>query len=399
MRVCIFGSEIGPVKKGIFVGGAAVSAIRLSQALHSLGNQVFVFSSAPRGRPSSVHAFDWGIVVNRWIPGRYMSLPYLVAYGFASFFGLLRFCRRKKIEMISNHSGSVILCAVPSVIGKILKVPVVHTQYCEFFINRAGWRRFLDRIVARLCLNLPTRFCAISENVAISLTQAGLPQHKVDVIPPVIPSFERTADSKTDFRNSLRFDDKDLIALFIGNLKRNKGIDVLLEAFIGLAYEIQTLKLIITTELVHRGFWERRRLLEDKLLQHGLTNRVVWLGFVDDMPGLMKEVDVVVVPFLDLEGISNYPLVVLEAINVGTPVVATRVGGTPEVFKEEVAGVLVPPGDADALSNGLKSILTERGKKYRFRRHFRELLPECFDASAVGQRYHDLFLQEMNKIG
>ena len=46
MRVCIFGSEIGPVKRGVFVGGSTVSAVRLAQALHIIGDEVFVLSSA-----------------------------------------------------------------------------------------------------------------------------------------------------------------------------------------------------------------------------------------------------------------------------------------------------------------------------------------------------------------
>ncbi|RLI41923.1 hypothetical protein DRO69_10985, partial [Candidatus Bathyarchaeota archaeon] len=292
MRVCIFGSEVGWVKKGIFVGGAAVSAVRLGQALHGLGDEVFVFSSAPRGRPSGVYTLDWGFIVNKRVPGRYMSLPYLILYGMTSFFGLLHFCKRNKIEVINSHSGSIILCVVPSIVGKLLRIPVVHTQYCEVSMGKAKSGGFLSHFIARLCLRLPDKFIGISKNVCASLLRVGLPYKKIEMIPPVVPSFGRNGGSERKYRGLLGFDDADLVALFVGNLKKNKGIDVLFEAFIKLADELPKLKLIVTTELVHEGFVGRKRILQNKLVQHGLVGRVVWLGFVDDMLSLIKEADV-----------------------------------------------------------------------------------------------------------
>ena len=95
MNVCIFGSEIGLAKRNVFVGGAVVSAVRLGKALNELGDKVFVFSSAPRGRPSNVQLFDWGLVVNKHIPGIYFSIPYMLIYGVVSFFGLTKICKNK----------------------------------------------------------------------------------------------------------------------------------------------------------------------------------------------------------------------------------------------------------------------------------------------------------------
>lgn len=66
-----------------------MSAVRLGQALHGLGDEVFIFSSSPRGKPSEVYNFDWGVIVNKHILGRYMSLLHLLLYGVISF---LVFC-------------------------------------------------------------------------------------------------------------------------------------------------------------------------------------------------------------------------------------------------------------------------------------------------------------------
>ena len=191
MRICIFGSEIGLVKKKVFVGGSIVSAVRLGQALHALGDEVFVLSSAPRGKPSGNYSFEWGTIVNRRIHGRYMSFLYLFLYGFFSFFGLLRFCRRNRIEIISIHSGSFLLCVIPGFVGKILHIPVVHTQYCDMIVPHGSLGRFFGRSLVRECSRLLAKFCGISANVCAFLVQAGVPSQKVELIPPVIPRQEQ----------------------------------------------------------------------------------------------------------------------------------------------------------------------------------------------------------------
>lgn len=395
MRVCIFGSEIGWVKKGVFVGGAAVSAVRLGQALNSLGDKIFIFSSAPRGKTSGVYVLDWGVIVNKRISGRYMSLPYLLLYGVISFFCLLRFCKRNKIQVINSHSGSIILCFVPSVVGKMLKIPVVHTQYCELFQKNNGFANFFGFFASKLRLFAPDKFVGISRNVYTSILNSGISRHKIAFIPPVVPSFAECPSPRSRYRYALGFNCEDPIVLFVGNLKSNKGFDVLFKAFVGLAVALPRLKLIVTTELIHENLLEHKKSLQDKLVKYGLVDRVVWLGFVENMLGLIREVDLVVVPFLDLKGISDYPLVVLEAMSVGTPVIATDVGGTREVLSKD-AGILVPPGDAGVLSNSILKVITKEVTFKSGNNAYSFLC--CFNSHSVGSKYHELFLQEVNKV-
>lgn len=386
MRICIFGSEIGPVKKGVFVGGSTVSAVRLGQALHSMGDEVFVLSSAPRGKQSAHFSFEWGKVDNKHIQGRYMSPPYLLLYLMFSFFGLLCFCKRNKIEVISTHAGSYFLSAIPGVVGRILNIPVFHTQYCELVsTNTVGGS--LSRSLVRICSMLPVKFLGISANVCVSLVHSGVHKSKVELIFPIVPCQPQNAPRNVEYMSSLGFEDNDYIALFVGNLKKNKGLDILFDAFVDLASSYPNLRLLVTTELKHQDFLERKVSLEGKLVDKGLVDRVVWLGFVDNIIGLIRDVDVLVVPFLDLKGISDYPLVVLEAMSVGTPVVATSVGGTLEVLSADV-GVLVPPGDVDALSKGLRSIMAKGLSKTT---KASESTLRCFDQAVVGCKYQNLF--------
>jgi glycosyltransferase involved in cell wall biosynthesis len=215
------------------------------------------------------------------------------------------------------------------------------------------------------------------------------------MIPPIVPSFVECPDSETEYRHSLGYSSDNSVVLFVGNLKRNKGIDVLIQAFIELANTFPAMRLVVTTELNHEDLLERKNRLQNMVARHGFGDRVVWLELVDDMPNLIRDVDVVVVPFLDLNGISDYPLIVLEAMAVGTPVIATDVGGTSEVLSED-AGILIPPGNVDALSGGLVNIMSNRRNNRTGNKSSSSL--DCFSTYAVGRRYQSLFLEYVTKI-
>lgn len=400
MRICIFGSEIGPVKKEIFVGGAAVSAVRLGKTLHALGDTVFVFSSAPRRRPSKIYKFNWGVVVNKRVPGLYNSISYKLLFFLTFLLGLLFFCRRNRIHVLSSHSGNIFLSIVPGIIGRLLKLPVIHTQYCSIDLEQhSSVKGSFGQALTRLCLKLPTRFVAISHNVRHSLIKTRLPIELVDLIPPVMPRFQKDSNLHTRYRKFLRLKRDDFVVVFVGNLKKNKGIDVLLKAFHDLIKEGYQLKLVVTTELTHEAFSERKQALAEYAIRKDLTNRVFWLGIVDNILALLCEADVVVVPFLNLKGISDYPLVVLEALSVGTPVIASDVGGIREILRNKETGILIPPGDAEALREALKSVIVNRKLKCRPKKCVQKYPLDRYDADIAGRKYKELFLQEMNKNG
>ena len=371
-----------------------MSAVRLGQALNSLGDEIFIFSSAPRGRPSGFFEFNWGIIRNKHISAPYMSISYLLIFALISFFGLFRFCKKNKIEILSSHSGNLILCFIPSIIGKLLKIPVVHTQYCEVSSKRTVLN-FFSWLLIKVKFFTPDKFVAISRNVQSSLLDAYILGQKVIVIPPIIPSYNEQQNTKSLYREKLGFSDNDIIALFIGNLKYNKGIDVLIDSFIQSARTLPKLKLVVTTEMVHPDMLERKTRFQELLTQQGLVEKVTWLSFVDNILNLIKNVDLLVVPFLNLDGISDYPLVVLEAMSVGTPIVATDVGSTHEILPKNY-GLLVPPGDHKALSQGILSII--RNKKKRKKISDSSFLEKNFDQKVIGNQYASLFLNLGNEF-
>jgi glycosyltransferase involved in cell wall biosynthesis len=137
--------------------------------------------------------------------------------------------------------------------------------------------------------------------------------------------------------------------LFVGRLRIRKGVEVLLEALRELRGRIPGTRLRIAGDGEHRAALERR---VDEL---GLRDAVSFLGSCDGarVRTLLREAAALVVPSI-YEGM---PLVVLEAMDAGVPVVASAVSGIPEVVVDGETGWLVPPEDPEALAGALTEVL------------------------------------------
>ena len=147
-----------------------------------------------------------------------------------------------------------------------------------------------------------------------------------------------------------------MIALF----RPRKGIEVLLNALAILQREKTLDKLGATLELQVIGGFETAhyeteiRQLVDRL---DIGSMIQWTGFVRDVPAEMRKLDAMVLPSLFGEGM---PMVVLEALAMGVPVVATRVEGTPEVVRHQVEGLLADPQDSESLAKAITTLISDR---------------------------------------
>ncbi|MBK5254408.1 MAG: glycosyltransferase [Vicinamibacteria bacterium] len=142
-----------------------------------------------------------------------------------------------------------------------------------------------------------------------------------------------------------------VVAVF-ARLNRLKGIEYFLQAAALLAARFEDARFLIVGDSISEAY---RKELETLAASLGLGDRVVFSGFRSDVAELLSEVTVSVLPSL-AEGLSN---VVLEAMAAGVPIVATQVGGTPELVEDGVTGIMVPPRDAVALAQAIGSLLAD----------------------------------------
>jgi sugar transferase (PEP-CTERM/EpsH1 system associated) len=142
-------------------------------------------------------------------------------------------------------------------------------------------------------------------------------------------------------------DEKPFVFGFVGRMDPVKGLDVLIDAFARLANRDPASSRPVRLVMVGEGS-ERDR-CKALLGERGLTD-LAWLpGRSDDIPGVLRALDAFILPSLN-EGISN---TILEAMATALPIVATAVGGNPELIEDGVHGLLVPARDADAMAQAM----------------------------------------------
>src|SRR5262249_52452719 len=229
-----------------------------------------------------------------------------------------------------------------------------------------GWtgESFKIRLYERLdrfLLRWMDRVVCGSGGQAVKVRRAGVAPEKITVIRNAIRP-ERFAAPDPVYRRKLA-------ALFprprrwvigaAGRLSPEKGFDVLIEAARQVVREEPAAGFILFGEGALRGALSRH------IEAAGLKGRFVLGGFRDDLDRLIPCFDLLILPSFT-EGLPN---VVLEGLAAGVSVVATAVGGTPEVIEDGVCGVLVPPGDPGALARRIADLLGSEGERRTMGRH------------------------------
>ena len=163
----------------------------------------------------------------------------------------------------------------------------------------------------------------------------------------------------------------------VGRLESQKGFDVLLDAFACLP----------EGRLLLVGDGSERAALEQQVALLGLDHRVRLTGWIEDSRALLDEADVFALP----SRLEGFPLVVVEAMLAGLPVVAADVGSVREAVVAGATGVLVKPGDAAGLAAALQRLLGDQAERARLGRAARERALERFVADRMAKAYVDLY--------
>jgi glycosyltransferase involved in cell wall biosynthesis len=195
--------------------------------------------------------------------------------------------------------------------------------------NRAPLISRLNGMTARFT----HRILAVSDDVAILLLERDrLPRDRVRILDNGIDVRRVDAVPRTDIRKELGLSTEDVVFCSVGRLIPDKGYVYLAEALARLEHPVKMV-------LVGEGDEESR--IRDAVERQGLTGRFHLIGYRSDVLGIMKDVDVFVLTSLE-EGI---PVVLVEAMAVGLPIVSTRVGGIADLVQDGETALLVPPAE------------------------------------------------------
>jgi glycosyltransferase involved in cell wall biosynthesis len=180
----------------------------------------------------------------------------------------------------------------------------------------------------------------------------------------------------------------------VSRLIRMKGLEQFLEAAVVVGARFPDTRFVIVgdTNPHERPYFT---VLTDLARSLGLADRVVFAGLRTDVPALLASFTVAVMPSLN-EALSN---VLLESMAAGAPVVATRVGGTPEAVQDGVNGLLVPPGQPLALANAIGELLGNPPLAARLGEAARQSINERFSTTRMVAATEELYRSLLERRG
>ncbi len=315
---------------------------------------------------------------------RVFTLPLKGELSFAH--DLITICRlagilqNERITILHAHSAKAGL--VGRLAAYLSRTPLIFlTAHNSILDNRPAWERFIFSAVERSLNRVTDRVIAVSEALRRELIRKeGLPADKVTTIyngidPGCVPSpGERR---KALCRLGLPFGKGKLVGT-VARLAPQKGVTYFLRAAAMLVKDYPVNFLIV-------GDGPLRRQLQKEAASLGLENRVLFTGERDDVPVILAALDVFVLPSLT----EGFPFTILEALAAARPVVATRVGGVPEIITDNLTGLLVEPGDPAALALAIARLLGDREKALSLGRLGQERIREKFTDRQMVQRVEE----------
>jgi glycosyltransferase involved in cell wall biosynthesis len=223
--------------------------------------------------------------------------------------------------------------------------------------TREAFRLRIYHGLDRWSLRFPNQITAVSQAFAEQLAAQGVPQEKIAVLHNSVelPAAERRADAtrRQATRSRLGIGATDRVILAVGRLSREKAHVDLVTALSCLFQRKPELRV----QLVILGEGPERANIEDAVRAAGLRDVVKMPGHVNDVSEYYDMADLMVISSLS-EGSPN---VLLEAMAAGVPVVATKVGGIPEIAKDQEHALLVPPCDPASMAKAIDALLSNSG--------------------------------------
>jgi len=297
---------------------------------------------------------------------------------------LVRFLRKNSYHIVHTHNSKGGF--IGRLAARLAGIPVIiHTVHgFAFHDQESPWKRYLyltlERIASHWCdvmifVSQPLIDWALREQVVgrrkIEKIYSGI---QLDKFKPV------GGQEQKEIRQRWGLEGDDVVIGIVSKLWEGKGHSVLIDAFAEIKRSVARAKLLIVGE---------GHLYDDlcKMARgRGVSSDVIFTGFQKDVAPLIAIFDVAVLPSF-FEGMGR---VLLEAMAMEKPVVASRVGGIPDVVEDGVTGILVSPGNANELARAIKKILGDRKLSREMGKAGRRKMTESFSA--------DFMVKEINRV-
>jgi len=251
-----------------------------------------------------------------------------------TYFDIIRYLRRTHCDILHNH----LLDHIGPIVGKLAGAKVVATVHSDKPYSR------LERFV--LTTSDLVLACGVQvKNNICKFVPAG----KVGVLDNATRIPDNIGSHTGDFLRKIGIKKGSRLVVSLGRLTRLKGYDLLIKAFRKVAAVVPDSFLLIG------GDGEEKVRLTELVESYGLGENIRLPGMVSEIHELLAACDL----YVNSSKWEGLPMTLLEAMAHGKPMVATRVGGNPEVVHEGITGILVPPEDHDKLADAIIRMLKD----------------------------------------
>lgn len=312
-----------------------------------------------------------------------MSLGKGEGHDFMAFVRLVRLLRRIGPAIVHSRNWST-FDAIPA--ARLARVPwVVHGEHGRDIADPEGRNPRRNRL-RRVFAPLVDRIVTVSDDLRRWLVdRVRIPTRKVMTIPNGVDVSRFRPGDPAAARAALGLPMNNLVVGTVGRLDPVKGQATLLRAFA----RLRSLGADHGAILLIAGDGPCRDELTALTVSMGLDGHVHFLGERHDIPEVLQAMDAFVLPSV-AEGSSN---TLLEAMATGLPVLATRVGGSPELVDNGVSGILVPPRDPQALTEAIGTYLRDPRLRELHGASARQRTVACFGLERMTNSYLGLYRQ------
>jgi glycosyltransferase involved in cell wall biosynthesis len=313
-------------------------------------------------------------------------------YRISSLYGAATFSRQWRFAQDLRREG-VRLVHAYGFYPNVFSIPSARLAGCVTVASVRDTGVFTDRIrlktlFQKTACRLADRVVANSTAVRDWLINLGLKENHIEVIPNGI-AVPAEPPQCLDFklRRQLEIPPSAPVIAAVCRLNQNKGIEYFLESAAAVSRWFPEARFLIVGSSYFDPQYKPR--LESLAAQLNLGDRVIFTGERNDVPQLLQEINLSILPSLS-EGLSN---ALLEAMAAGLPVVATNVGGNPEVVQHGRTGLLVPARDSAALGQAIIRILESPELARQFGKAGFERVRNHFSLTATVRRTENLYLE------
>jgi len=287
----------------------------------------------------------------------------------------IRAIKKNGVDLVHTHSSTDSWCC--SMGAKLAGVPVIRSRHVTTPISTNCFSHFLF-------MKLADRVITSGETIRRQMIEGnGYNPRKIISIPAGIDEKRFSPEISGDnVRKDLNIGKEDYLLGIVSVLRSWKGHVYLLEAFRALREKIPHLKLVIV------GSGPQERNIRKYIEGNGLAGKVIMTGHREDVPQILKNLDLFILPSYSNEATSQ---VIPQAMAMGIPVIATSAGGIWEVVKDGETGKLVPPRNAPALSEAIFWAYQNREETRKMARKARELVLKDFTLARMIEKTGNVY--------